>query len=137
MFVKSKNSENILLKNRKGIAKLSLQLGTSVIPSYAFGNTDLLTAYIDDYGIMETLSRRLKMSLILFAGKYYTLSPERTRLYYVMGPIVENPNKGVPIDKPSQKQIDEYHEQILHSIKVLFDSHKGFYGWDNKQIKFL
>ena len=137
MFVKSVKNESILLKNRKGVAKLSLQRGTSVVPTYGFGSTALFTAYIDDYGIMAKLSRQLKMSLIAFAGKYWTLAPHRMPLYYVMGPICENPNNGIPIKNPSQKQIDEYHDKILLSLKTLFDSHKGFYGWQDKQIDFI
>eukprot|EP00486_Rosalina_sp_Unknown_P006423 CAMPEP_0201577562 /NCGR_PEP_ID=MMETSP0190_2-20130828/24000_1 /ASSEMBLY_ACC=CAM_ASM_000263 /TAXON_ID=37353 /ORGANISM="Rosalina sp." /LENGTH=153 /DNA_ID=CAMNT_0048009715 /DNA_START=705 /DNA_END=1166 /DNA_ORIENTATION=- len=137
MFVKSEKNESILLKKRKGIAKLSLQQGTSVVPTYGFGSTALFTSYVDDYGIMQALSRRLKMSLIAFAGKYWTLAPERMPLYYVMGPVCENPNHGTPIKNPTQKQIDEYHEKILLSLKTLFDAHKGFYGWQDKEIDFI
>ena len=81
----------------------------------------LFKSYIAGYGIMQSLSRRLKMSIIAFAEKYWTLAHERMPLYYVMGPVCENPNNGVPIKNPTQRQIDEYHEKILLSLKTLFD----------------
>merc|ERR1712129_581229 len=104
---------------------------------YGFGNTELFEPYFDSFGIMKSLSRRLKMSIIAFAGKYWTLAPKRTPLYFVMGPVIKHPNDGIPIAHPSQQEIDDYHAQILAHLKMLFDSHKGFYGWEDKQIKFI
>ena len=54
-----------------------------------------------------------------------------------MGPVIPHPNNGIPIAVPSQEEIDEYHELILLNLKTLFDSHKGFYGWQHKEIKFI
>ena len=47
------------------------------------------------------------MSIIAFAGKFYTLAPGRVPLYYVLGPVIKNPNNGIPIKEPTQQQIDE------------------------------
>eukprot|EP01084_Bolivina_argentea_P253010 424888_1 len=120
MFTNSDNDENILLKNRKGIAKLALQTGCSIVPVYGFGNTALYKAYFDPFGIMKYVSRKLKMSLIAFSGRFYGLSPKRIPLYCVMGKIINNPNNNIPIGTPSQKQIDEYHNDILSNLTQLF-----------------
>merc|ERR1712176_1430925 len=130
---KSVDEENLLLKNRKGVAKLALQTGCPVVPAYGFGNTALFTAHTDPFGIMQWLSRKLKMSIILFSGRYGSLCPPRVPLYYVIGPLIELPNGGVPVPQPTQQQIDEYHEKILLCLKTLFDAHKSFYGWQHKE----
>ena len=54
MFVKSEQSENILLKFRKGVAKLSLQTGHCVVPCYGFGSSALFESYFDSFGIMQS-----------------------------------------------------------------------------------
>ncbi len=60
------------------------------------------------------------MSLIAFSGRFYGLSPKRIPLYCVMGKIINNPNNNIPIGTPSQKQIDEYHNDILTNFTQLF-----------------
>ena len=137
MFVESENEENVLLKHRKGVAKLALQTGCPVVPAYGFGNTALFTAHFDPFGIMKWLSRRLKMSIILFSGRYGSLCPPRVPLYYVIGPNIELPNGGEPIPHPTQQQIDDFHDQILMGLKTLFDAHKSFYGWEHKELRFI
>ena len=137
MFVKSENAETVFLKHRKGVAKLSLQTGCPVVPAYGFGNTQLFKTYIDPFGIMKRVSRMMRMSIILISGRYGSLCPPRVPLYYVMGPPIEMPFGKEPIPNPTQEQIDEYHDRILLSLKTLFDVHKSFYGWEDKELKFV
>eukprot|EP01083_Nonionella_stella_P096460 271184_1 len=137
MFIRNERTENLLLKHRKGIAKLSLQTGASIVPCHGFGSTEMFDSYFDSFGVMRYWSRKLKMAIIGFAGRYWTFGAKRVPLYFVMGPVMKHPNNGVPIPNPTQQQIDEYHDQLLFNLKTLFDSHKGFYGWPDKEINFI
>eukprot|EP01084_Bolivina_argentea_P281469 481584_1 len=136
--LKYENCEVVLLKKRKGIAKIALECGvTGVCPTYGFGNCQVYKCWFDKYGILRWLSQKLKMSLIIMYGRWYLWIPQRIPLYNVTGPIVKNKYANNPILKPTQEQIDEYHERILKAAKLLFDQHKQIYGWNSKELVFV
>lgn len=138
MFMYSDKTECVLLKKRKGVAKLALQTGCNVVPAYGFGNTTVYTPFFDPWGIMKRASKKLRMSLIGFRGRWgFTTIPKKVPLYYAIGKIVENKYAGKKIAKPTQEQIDEYHDRILDGIQQTFDIHKHIYGWSHKQLKFI
>ncbi len=136
MFIKSEEEEAVLMKNKKGIAKIALQTGAHVVAGYGFGNTSVWDPIFDKYGIMQWLSKKLKMSIILFKGRWFTPIPKRVALYLTMGPLVRNPHSNT-IPNPTQKQIDEFHQMILDSIQFTFNQHKYLYGWHNKKLIFV
>ena len=72
--------------------------------------------------------------MIILYGRFYLWIPNRIPLYNVIGPIVKNKYMNKPIEKPTNIQIDEYHEEILKATKLLFDQHKAIYGWKDKQL---
>lgn len=138
MFIKdSIDKELVLLKHRKGVAKLALQKGVHVVPTYGFGNTSVYTPIFDSYGILQWISSKLRISIILFYGRFYSLVPKRVPLYFVIGKPVYNKYCNDPIQKPTQQQIDEYHQLILDETKQMYNQHRSIYGWHNKELVFI
>jgi len=85
---------------------------------------------------MSYLSRKLKISILGFYGRWYLpLFAKRVPLYFVLGNIVIN-NKP-PIPNPTQQDIDELHDKILQECEKLFNQHKYLYNWPNKDIIFI
>jgi 1-acyl-sn-glycerol-3-phosphate acyltransferase len=63
-------TECIILKSRGGICKLALQTGCNLLPSYLYGNSKALNVWHDSFGIMRSLSRILRVSIVFFSGEY-------------------------------------------------------------------
>ena len=138
MFIKdSENEECVLLKNRKGVAKLALKEGVHVVPTYGFGNTQIFNPIFDKWGILKWISSRLRISMMLFYGRFYSLVPKRKPLYFVIGKPVYNKYCYKPIRNPTQEQIDEYHELILKGTKEMYNQHRSIYDWQNKELVFV
>ena len=132
------SKEVVLLKHRKGIAKLALQCGVEgVVCCYGFGNCQVFKCWFDSYGVLRSLSKMLRLSLIILYGRWYLWIPKRIALYNVIGPIVKNKYANNPIKNPSQQQIDQYHKEILNATKLLFNQHKQIYGWKDKELIFV
>jgi hypothetical protein len=68
LFLSSPTEEKLYLKRRKGFIKLALTEGVDVVPIYCFGNTSILT--VVQTGLLAALSRKLKISLVSFFGKW-------------------------------------------------------------------
>jgi len=131
IFEVNNNDEVILMKERKGFVKLALQTGTPLVPSYIFGNTKLLSAWYDDAGALQGISRYFKFGILLLWGRFGLPLMHRHPVLGVMAkPIVVPRAEG----EPTQDMIDTIHAQFCDSLIALFDDYKGLYGWPDKKL---
>jgi hypothetical protein len=96
MFMLDDHKERIYLRKRFGFIKVALEVGADLVPIYHFGASRVLR--ISRSRIMQTISRTLKVSLILFYGRAYLPIPRRHPVLTVIGaPIavqkVANPTR--------------------------------------------
>ncbi len=135
MFKSDKDTEIASIKQRKGIIKIALRAGVPIVPTYGFGHTLLWKIVVDPFGIMESLSLKLDISLTPFFGRWgWFLGPsQRVPVCVCLGEPVKCPK----IDEPTQDDIDKYHSQLLKSYADLFENHKASYGWANKKLVFV
>jgi len=134
MFCCKEEIETVYLKSRKGISRLCLRTGTSVMPSYILGNNQCFSAWFDPLGIMERVSRKTKASFLLFWGRYGLPIPRRIPITHICGSLLEVPKA---IDNPSQKLIDDLHQKLLDGLQNIFDLHKAAAGYSHKRMKFV
>jgi len=98
------HSECIILRRRGGIAKLALETGSYLVPSYHFNNLNgCLSVWYDRFGVLETVSRFLRVSIVFFWGRFGLPVPYRVPLFAVLGdpipvPLVPNPTKDQIVD---------------------------------------
>jgi len=128
------DDETIYLKNRKGLAKLALKTGTSIIPAYSLGNTEAFSAWFDPFGLMESLSRKAQASVFFYWGRFGLPIPHRTPITMLFGDPVSVAQK---IPDPTAEQIDEVHQKLLDGIEDVFNKHKASLGWGHKKIQFV
>ena len=123
------------MKTRKGIAKLALRTGATIMPCYSVGNTAAFTPCFDSCGIMEGLSRKLKISLFLFWGRVGLPMPHRVNITMIIGKPI-SVKKVADGEEPTEKEIDGVHTALLREIKTSFDAHKDALGWGHKKMIF-
>ena len=133
------SEEIIMLKERKGFVKLALANGTDLVPVYYLGNSQLFTR-LDGGGHdgwAQRLSRRLRVSLVIFCGRWGLPVPYRTRLVALQGEPIAHPT-GEPIASPTQEQIDDYHAQYMSALRSLYERNRHrVSGWEKRELKML
>mmetsp|Transcript_25130 Transcript_25130/g.35808 ORF Transcript_25130/g.35808 Transcript_25130/m.35808 type:complete len:171 (+) Transcript_25130:195-707(+) len=119
LFLSSRDEERLYLKKRKGFIKLGLTTpGVDVIPIYLFGNTSVLTVLT--HGFLANISRKLKISLTLFWGKWGLPIPRDEKLLYVSGQPLGLPD----IPNPTQEDIDKWHDKYCQEVTRIFNTYK-------------
>lgn len=122
-----------IVKRRKGFVKLALKHGTTLVPVFSFGETDL---YDQVYGPEGSTLRRIQhrirnligLAPIIFSGRgffqySFGLLPNRLPVTVVVGSPLELPK----IEKPTAEQIDEYHKKFMDKLIELFETQKHNY----------
>mmetsp|Transcript_8536 Transcript_8536/g.21806 ORF Transcript_8536/g.21806 Transcript_8536/m.21806 type:complete len:261 (-) Transcript_8536:270-1052(-) len=125
--------EFVALKNKKGLSRLALRTGTPVLPAYSFGNTQIMSCWYDNFGILEGISRRLQASIFVYWGRWGLPIPRRAQITMVVGRLIEVEK----VESPTDKQIDELHARILDEMRAHFDRHKAALGWGDREIQFV
>lgn len=122
-------SERLVLRGRKGVVQLALEHGTPIVPVYVFGQSTLWSQ-VPLPSWVEKLSRWLQISLMLPYGRLGTLVPRKLPLLYCIGAPIAYPAVG----KLVQEQIDSAHQAVVDSVRDLYDSYKGIYGWEKRPL---
>ncbi len=91
------------VKARKGFIKMAIQEGATLVPTYCFGHTQLHDVSHGPGSLAMTLSRRLRVSLLLFMGQYGLPIPHRFPLVMCVG----SPMAVTKIENPTPQEIDE------------------------------
>jgi len=126
-----RNDEVGAILNRKGIIKIALRAGVPIVPVYGFGHTQMYDVYVDPFGIMAWLSKKLDVSITPFFGRWnWFMGPPKRDVPVTIclgDPIY--PPKDIDAEKITQEQIDEYHSKLLKGFTQVFETHKsGYYG---------
>jgi 2-acylglycerol O-acyltransferase 2 len=128
--------EKLYIENKKGLIRLAMTNGTPLVPCYCFGQTELVRVAADPLGIMESFSRRLRVSLVVPLGRWFLPVPYRVPLTLAMGrPIlVDKIPEGT---KPDPVAVDALHALYLKETEALFERYKGRCGYGHKRIEVL
>ncbi len=119
--------ECIILKSRGGMCKLALQTGAAIVPCYLFGNSQAFSVWYDKFGIMQWLSRKLRISLVLFRGRWGLPIPYRTPIFGVC----DAPIYVEKTENPSNEAIENLLNELQVRVRDLFETYKSSYGWEH------
>ncbi|XP_015121847.1 2-acylglycerol O-acyltransferase 2-A [Diachasma alloeum] len=132
---------DIILKKRKGFVKIALKTGTPLVPVFSFGETDLydqIRSTEDSFlnKVQEFIRKICGIAPVIVVGRgffQYTfgLIPQRKPVTVVVGEPLELPK----ILKPSQEEIDEYHQKFTEKLIELFETEKHKYLENPEKIK--
>lgn len=115
------DKEVLYLKARFGFIRMALKHGRSVVPVYGFGENNTFVVYRWFKRLRERMSRKFRMSLVLFRGRGPTLIPLQVPLNVVCGKPMDLPK----IPDPSDFVVQYYHKEYLTRIEQLYEAHKS------------
>jgi 2-acylglycerol O-acyltransferase 2 len=132
LFLSCDKQERLYLRRRKGFIKLALEAGVDVVPVYLFGNTAVLSLL--KTGLLAAVSRRLQVSLTYVWGRWYLPIPRPTKILYASGQPLGMPH----IPKPTQDDVDRWHDKYCAEVKRIFDLYKERVPeYKHKQLEIL
>jgi len=135
LFLSDKKKEIIFLQQRKGFVKLAYVTGANLVPFYVFGHTQMFDTIQMGGQFLESISRKMGVSVTFFWGRFFLPIPYQTNVTVIRGSPIEIQQ----CDNPTQEQIDQTHALVVSELKRLFDKHKISAGpeWVEKTLTVL
>ena len=137
MFRNNAKNQEVVYKNRKGVAKLALENGMTIIPAYCVGTTKLLTLVYDPWDYWKTIDmgpgRGNRGIFFWYHGRYFLPIPRRANLTL----LISEPIEVQKVEKPTQEDIDALHSKILTATKTMYYTHRKVLGYENEELIFV
>eukprot|EP00980_Cylindrotheca_fusiformis_P001083 scaffold305_cov110-Cylindrotheca_fusiformis.AAC.1 len=137
VFETNEDDEVILLRARIGLIKLAIRTGADLVPCYLFGNTKLLGCWAGEgipkgRSILKKISRKVGFAIIFIYGRFGLPVPRRIPILGVMGKAIATHH--LKCEEPTPEQIKEVQDILIAEMQRIFDTYKGFYGWEEKTL---
>jgi diacylglycerol O-acyltransferase 2, plant len=123
------DEEYAVVKSRKGFVRLAVKYGANLVPVFVFGGSQLFRL-LPVPKFLETISRRLKTSLLLFYGRFGLPIPFRVPMLYAVGSTITT--RAQPT--PTPEEVDFVHNIFMRELERTFEAHKDQYGWSHKKL---
>ena len=137
IFKLEQDREVVAVADRRGAARLALEHGITIHPGYLLGNTACYHVWHDSSGVLETISRRLRVSLMLFWGRWGLPVPFRTRISFVFGTPVVPPRPPTPGGPPSKEAVEAVHRMVLAEVRRVYEEAAPPFGWNGRPLVFV
>lgn len=134
MYMGSGTTEGIYVKRRFGTVKMCLQEGAHIVPSFFFGNTKAFHLIGGDSDsslfsrVLQTLSRTLKMSIVIFSGVGGLPIPMRVPLKMTAGRVIKVKQN----DNPSNEEVQAVLDQVVAEFERLYKEQKP--EWETRPL---
>ena len=133
VFTSSPRKQIIVFKFRRGLIKLALETGASIVPCYVFGATDFFNSLADPDGLLSKISRKLKLGITFFWGVLGLPIPYTPKVTMCLAePLrVEKWSKEGPIPN---EVIQELHDRYIDALCATFDNYKASAGYEDAKL---
>ncbi|KAL3277964.1 hypothetical protein HHI36_013304 [Cryptolaemus montrouzieri] len=122
----------LVLKNRKGFIKIALKNGSSLVPLFSFGETDIFDQYTSNSPwfkqVQESIRKVIGLAPIIPLGRgffqySFGIIPQRRSIAVVVGAPIHVEK----VENPTQSQIDDLHKIFVDALINLFETQKHTY----------
>ncbi len=128
VFASQPNTHVMIYKNRRGLPRLALETGASLVPMWVFGGTDFFAQLATSSGWMSKFSRFMRAGLTVYWGRFGLpipfIPPHGVTL--VIGAPIRVEKLG---PNPPKDRVDALHAQYIDAVRALFDKYKAEAGY--------
>jgi len=140
IFLARPGSHRVLFRARRGVIKLALEHGATLVPIYTFGLSECFSTFTGSAdprgGWLSRFCRRYRIGVCLFWGQWGLPIPRRTRISFVFGRGIKAPKveAGKALDPAV---VDGLHAAFCASLREAFDKHKADAGFPNAELEIV
>lgn len=130
IFHSSPGTDVLYLGKKRGLMRLAYEEGALLAPGWFPGTTDTLTVVQDPFGILKFVSRKLKLSLFLFYGRWGLPIPRRSPTS-ICPHLVRAPK----IAEPTDEDLERLHHQVYGGLAKKYNEELKYYtGYSDRTL---
>jgi len=129
IFHSSPGRDVLHLGGKRGLMRIAMEEGALLAAGWFSGTTDCFTVVQDPFGVMKWVSRKLRLSIFAFYGRWGLPVPRRAPTS--MCPIFVRAEKA---ESPSEEQVEKLHQEVYGGLVRQFDRLKHYAGYGDRTL---
>ena len=124
MLLWKRGQDILYLRKRLGFVRLAIETGRPLVPIFAFGETSTFRPiHLPPMAerLRHYVSRRLRVALVPFRGRWFTLIPFRVPITVVVGAPIQTTQE----DDPSPATVRAVQERYIEAVKAMHERHRA------------
>lgn len=133
VFHSDAEREQIYIHKRKGFIKIAIEEGSSLVPVYCFGHTQVFHVFPGHESWFANISRRLKFSIVFFIGhSIIPFLPRQVPIVFVIGKAIKVEKK----EEPTELDVKQVQDTFKKELIALYEKYKVLvHGYENKVLE--
>lgn len=134
----------LILKRRKGFARLAVATGAALVPALTFGENELYNTVQFERGTWGRWCQRAFQNAAGFAvpifygrSMLFPFFPKRSEVFTVVGFPLRPDDVMSGGEKVIEEAVDALHAKYCISLRELFDKHKADHGLANAELELV
>ncbi|XP_032307223.1 2-acylglycerol O-acyltransferase 2 [Drosophila ananassae] len=133
----------LTLRNRKGFVKMAIRTGSSIVPTFSFGEVDIYDQVENPPNsklrrFQNAVKKLTGVSPIIPKGRgifnySFGILPYRGRIVQVVGAPIDV----VQSDEPDSAYVDEIHGKVIEALEKIFEDYKDKYIQNSHRTKLV
>mmetsp|Transcript_103354 Transcript_103354/g.287755 ORF Transcript_103354/g.287755 Transcript_103354/m.287755 type:complete len:387 (-) Transcript_103354:207-1367(-) len=132
IFKSRPGQDALFIGSKRGLMRICLEEGALIMAAWFSGTPELFRVVTDPFGIMEFVSRKLKVSLFLFYGRWAMPIPRRVPL--TLCPHMVRCTKTAA---PSNEEVERLHQEVYGGLSVAFQELRHYTGYPTRSLAIL
>lgn len=128
------NAYRVYVRKRTGFIVYALRYGYKIYPSFVFGEEQCYLSLMPDWEWLTQARlwlNQYRFPAVAFVGKLLVVPGWDQPLVTVIGPPVLLPR----LEKPTEEEVQKYHQLYVKALMELFDKHKGEYAQPGAKLE--
>jgi len=121
--------DELAIGPRRGLMRLCMEEGATVLAAWFFGTTDMLTVVQDPFGIMEYASRKMQAGMMVFYGRWGLPVPRRIPVSLCVAPY-----KCDKVNNPTKEEVEKVHAAVYGGLRRVYDEQKIYAGYPDRTL---
>ena len=121
--------DELAIGPRRGLMRLCMEEGATVLAAWFFGTTDMLTVVQDPFGLMEYASRKMQAGMMGFYGRWGLPVPRRIPVSLIVAPY-----KCTKVDNPSKEEVEKVHDAVYGGLRRVYGEQKVYAGYPDRTL---
>lgn len=121
--------DELAIGPRRGLMRLCIEEGATVMAAWFFGTTDMLTVVQDPFGVMEWASRKMQAGMMGFYGRWGMPVPRRIPVSLCVAPY-----RCQQMDNPTKEDVEKVHNAVYGGLKRAYDEQKICAGYPDRTL---
>ena len=122
--------DSLLIGRKRGLMRICTEEGATCCAAWCFGTTDILSVVQDPWGLLESISRRMKAALLGYYGRWGLPIPRRMAVSILLNAV-----KAEKIANPTAEQVEKLHREVYDGLQCAYDKQKAYAGYPDRTLR--